>query len=154
MIWAIIIIVGVLLDQFSKLAVIRSIPLGDSVSVINHFFYLTHITNTGAAMSILRNGRWILIPFTIIVSAILVYIMTKSRSKMLKLTLSLILVGALGNLIDRIFRASVVDFLDFRFGSYNFYIFNIADCYVVVGTILLAWYMLFIQPKDAGIKEL
>ena len=72
---------------------------------------------------------------------------------MLRLSLSLILAGAVGNLIDRVFVGSVVDFLQFFFGSYEFPVFNVADMMVDIGAFLLIVYMLFFQKDKEEIRE-
>jgi signal peptidase II len=74
--------------------------------------------------------------------------MYKYNNKLLRGSLSMVIGGALGNLIDRMFRSGgVVDFLDFQFGSYHFPSFNVADSFIVVGTIIMAYYLLFVH-KD------
>jgi signal peptidase II len=79
---------------------------------------------------------------------VLIYFMKKYDSKILRTAISFILGGAAGNLIDRIFRPQgVVDFLDFLIGSYHFPTFNVADSFVVIGTIVLAYYMLFVYKE-------
>ncbi len=147
MIWAVIAVLIVILDQTTKFYITRNVSFENPINVINNFFYITHTTNKGAAWGILQNGRYFFIPLTIIVSIALIYFLAKSDNKILKLSLSLILGGAAGNLIDRIIKGSVVDFLDFYFGSYNFPTFNVADSFVVVGTFLLAYYMLFVYQE-------
>jgi signal peptidase II len=71
----------------------------------------------------------------------------KVHGRLLGLSLSFILGGGIGNLIDRIVRGSVVDFLDFYIGSYDYPKFNAADSFIVVGTILLAYYILFVHKE-------
>jgi len=144
-----IILAVTVLDQASKYIIKANIDYGDKIHVIDNFFYLTYHGNTGAAWGILQDGRLILIPLTIITSAVLFYILFKTDSRVLKVSLSFILGGAIGNLIDRAFIGAVTDFLEFHFGSYVFPTFNIADSFIVVGTGLLAYYMLFIN-KDFG----
>lgn len=130
----------------------QNISYGEKIPVINDFFYLAHYKNTGAAWGIMAGWRFFLIPVTIIVSIILAYYLVKSDNRLFKVSLSMILGGAIGNLIDRSFReGGVVDFLDFHFGSYNFPTFNVADCFIVIGTILLSYYILFILKDE---KEL
>lgn len=155
MIWIIIAVIVCALDQLSKYLIVQNIPIGGGHTVINDFFYLNHIKNQGAAMGILQNGGIILIPLTIIVSGAIVYFLLKSKSKILNISLSFILGGALGNLIDRIFKGSVTDFFDFRIKFLTFwrYIFNVADVFVVVGTFILAFYLLFIYKEKEKSKE-
>lgn len=157
MLWIALAIAIVVLDQVSKYLIISNLTLGQQIPVISDFFNITYWKNTGAAWGILENGRIFFIPFTIVLSAILIRIHMKSDNKFLKLSLTIILGGAMGNFIDRVFRASVVDFLQFFFGSYQFPIFNIADSFVVIGTALMVYYILFMQKdianKEAEVKE-
>jgi signal peptidase II len=148
MLWIAIAIAIVALDQASKFLIINNINLGQQIPVIGDFFNITHWKNTGAAWGILENGRLFFIPFTIVLSAVLIRIHMKSDSKFLKLSITIILGGALGNFIDRAFRGSVVDFLQFIFGSYQFPIFNVADSFVVIGTALMVYYILFMQKEN------
>ena len=147
MFWVIIIAVIVALDQISKYAVIKNIGFGELMPVRDKFFYLTYYENKGAAWGILQNGRYFFTVLTLIVSLIIVYFIYKSDNKLQSISLSFILGGAIGNLIDRIIKGSVTDFLDFHFGSYNFPTFNVADSFVVVGTILLAYYIMFVYKE-------
>lgn len=154
MIWAAIILAIIGLDQLTKYIVIRNIAYTKSIPVIDGFFYLTHWKNTGAAWGIMEGWRFFLIPVTVIVAIVLVYYLTKSDNKIFKGSLSMILGGAVGNLIDRIFRRDgVIDFLDFHFGSYNFPTFNVADCFIVIGTFLLAFYILFFVRDEEEVIE-
>ena len=150
MMWIIISIVIVALDQVTKMIVLNNIEPDGAIIIIDKFFFLTNIRNKGAAWSILQNGRYFLITMTIIASVIIIYFLFKSSSKLLKLSLSITLGGAVGNLIDRVIVGSVVDFLDFNFGSYHFPVFNAADASVVVGTIILAYYMLFVYKEHTA----
>lgn len=110
---------------------------------------MRHLENKGAAFSILQGKTIFLILMVSIVSLAILYFLIKYKHKFLRLSLSLILGGALGNLYDRIFSGgSVVDFLEFHFGSYVFPTFNVADILVVVGTILLMIYILFLYKEE------
>jgi len=154
MIWAVIILAIIGLDQLTKFLVIRNITYTESIPVVDGFFYLTHWKNTGAAWGILEGWRFFLIPVTLIVSIFLVYYLVKSEQKVFKVSLSMILGGAVGNLIDRTFRKDgVIDFLDFHFGSYNFPSFNVADCFIVIGTFLLAYFILFVLKDEGEVIE-
>ncbi|HHW47426.1 MAG TPA: signal peptidase II [Clostridiaceae bacterium] len=152
MIWIVIILFITGLDQLTKYIVAGNIKHGQMIPVIDKFFYLTNVTNKGAAWSILQNRRYFLIIVPSIVSIVLFYILFKTDNRILKLSLSFILGGAIGNLIDRIFkRGGVIDFLDFHFGSYNFPTFNVADTFITIGTVLLAYYLLFIYKDPKAI---
>ena len=149
MIWALIIVIGFALDRLSKMWVLDQV-VGNPIIVINNFFYIRHLENEGAAFSILQGKTVLLVVMTSIVALIILGVLIKNKNRYLRTTLSLILAGALGNLFDRIFReGKVVDFLEFHFGNYVFPTFNLADCFVVVGTILLAIYILFIYKEDS-----
>lgn len=148
MIWALIIIAGFILDRLTKMWVLDQL-VGKPVTVIENFFYLRHLENEGAAFSILQGKTLVLAFVASVVAVVLVYVLAKNKNKFLRTTLSIILGGALGNLYDRIFRGSVVDFLEFHFGSYVFPTFNAADIFVVVGTILLAVYILFLYKEES-----
>ncbi|NLC67486.1 MAG: signal peptidase II [Clostridiaceae bacterium] len=147
MIWIIIAVIIIAADQASKHIIVKHVEYNSLIPVINKFFYITYHENKGAAWGILQNRLYILIPLTIVVSAVMVYILVKTESRMLKLSLSFVLGGAIGNLIDRISKGKVVDFLDFYFGKYNFPTFNVADTFIVIGTILLAVFVLFFYEK-------
>jgi len=121
--------------------------LGDSLDLISNFFYITYWENKGAAWGIFQNGRWFLITLTLIVSIVLIKLLLSSKNKIFSLSLSLLISGAFGNLIDRVFRGSVTDFLDFKIFKYDFPIFNVADMCVVVGTFIFAYYLLFIYEE-------
>lgn len=151
MIWALIILGGFILDRLSKIWVLDSL-VGNPITVVKNFFYLRHLENEGAAFSILQGKTLLLTVLTSIVALALVYVLVKNKNRFLRATLSLILGGALGNLYDRIFRGSVVDFLEFHFGSYVFPTFNIADSLVVIGTIMLAIYILFIYEEAKKVE--
>jgi signal peptidase II len=152
MIWAIIAISAIALDQLTKLLIINTVDLGSRVTVINNFFYIAHIKNRGAAWGILQNGRIIFIALTIIVVLVLIVLINRSSSRFFKTILSLIIGGALGNFTDRVLSGEVTDFLSFKFGSYEFPIFNVSDIIVVVGTILLAIYIMFYEKNQNGLK--
>ena len=128
------------LDQFTKLFVIKNLSLHESLAVIPGIFHLTLVHNQGAAFGILR-GKLPLFIFSSVFAIILIYFNLKDKHKegISFLALALILSGALGNLIDRIFLGYVVDFLDFRVWP----VFNIADSAITIGAVLLGWEILF-----------
>lgn len=152
MLWIFIILATVVIDRISKLAVINNIGSADAITIIKNFFYIVHSENKGAAWGILQNGRYFFIIITAIILIVLAYFMRKYDNKLLKASIAFIIGGAMGNMIDRIFRGSVTDFLDFYIGSYHFPTFNAADSFVVIGTFLLAYYLLFIY-KDNDDKK-
>jgi signal peptidase II len=127
-------------DQAIKFAVHSGLPYGASIPLTD-FFNFVHRWNYGAAFSFLADaGGWQRYLFTVIaivVSAVLIWILTKPQSKTEALGFSLILGGALGNVVDRINRGYVVDFLDFHWQSWHWPAFNLADIGICVGAALL-----------------
>ena len=147
MIFTLITLLLIICDQVSKIAVLKYLkPIGTSV-VIKNIFSLTYVENRGAAFGILQNSRWIFICATIIILAVLIIykIKYKPQGKIINTSLCLLISGAIGNLIDRIFRGFVVDMLEVTFIEYP--VFNVADCFVVVGAILLGVYIMFIYKE-------
>ena len=132
-------IILLIIDQISKILVVRLIDINNGIEVIKNFFYLTYTHNTGAAFSILTGQRIFLILIAIVILIILFNYIRKNKieGKINKLAFSLIIGGSLGNLIDRIIRGYVVDFLDFKIFGYNFPVFNLADTFIVIGAFLL-----------------
>ncbi len=128
------------LDRLTKLLVTKSLALNQSFPVIKSVFHITLIHNRGAAFGILKNQVPFLI-FTSAIAIILIYLnLRDNRGKIIyAVSLSFILAGALGNLIDRLFLGYVIDFLDFRIWP----VFNIADSAITIGAVLLGWYILF-----------
>lgn len=152
MLQIIIILLSVTADQVSKyyfMGWLKSLPYPHSYPIINNVLHFTYVENTGMALGLFQNGR---IPLIIISSLILIaglifmYKERKNKSLLFRISLSLIVGGAIGNLIDRIFRTFVVDFIDLRF--INFYIFNISDSCVFIGAILLGIYLVFYHDKN------
>ena len=142
MLWFLIGIFCLAIDQLSKNYIANNFMTGQTIPVINRVFHITYHLNDGAAFSLFRGMTvFLTIATAIIIVALLAYVFIKKPQNNLALmSFTLIISGALGNLIDRIFRGAVVDFLDFRL--INFPVFNIADCFVVVGGILLFLYVL------------
>jgi signal peptidase II len=149
MIYIILILCIIVLDQTAKyLASVYLKPTpSQTVPLIKGVFHLTYAENRGAAFSILQNKRTLFIVVTVMFIIFAVYYLLRHRNEniLVKISLSMILSGAIGNLIDRVRFGYVVDFMDFRL--INFPIFNIADCGVVIGSILLGYYLIFIAEK-------
>lgn len=149
----IIMAAGILVDQLTKLYAVKVLSTYVTVPIIPKVFHLTFVKNTGAAFSLLSGKQVFLIIITCVLIIALVYAFVilpkKARFFDLNLALSLIISGAVGNLIDRIHYQYVVDFFDFRI--IGFAIFNVADVLVVVGSILMViviWRNHF--PSDAS----
>ena len=132
------------LDQLTKLLVTKSLSFNQSIPLLKGVLHLTLIHNRGAAFGILKNQVPLFI-VTSIFAIILIYLNLKDKNqgKLYSVSLSLILAGALGNLIDRIFRGYVIDFLDFRIWP----VFNVADSAITIGVILLGYSILCISKS-------
>ena len=137
-------LIWLLLDQISKITVTNLMELGESISIIPNFFYLTYVTNTGAAWSILEGSRifLILVSFVAIFLAYFFMIKDKKIDKIEEVCYGLLLGGILGNLIDRVVFGYVIDFFHLILESYHFPIFNIADIGIVIGTFIVIFIML------------
>lgn len=136
------------LDQLTKFLVTKNLLLNQSVPIIKGILYLTLIHNRGAAFGILKNQVTLFI-LTSIFAITLIYFNLKNpqhrKPSLYGISLSFILAGALGNLIDRVFLGYVVDFLDFRIWP----VFNIADSAITMGAILLGWSILFKKTSSS-----
>nr|WP_279232966.1 signal peptidase II [Hathewaya histolytica] len=140
----IIFILGIILDRISKLlAIDLKGRLG--INLIPNFLTLEYLENRGAAFGIMQNKQWLLIILTILIMIVLLYMFFRYRheSKILNYSLVMIFTGAIGNLYDRIFYKYVIDFISVHYKDvYYFPTFNIADIMVVLGTFLLALYIM------------
>lgn len=147
---AIAILVADLVTKNIAHYVIANAP-GATVTVIPGFFSFAYTENTGAAWSILSNATWLLtiISFFASVGLIIFLFKTKDKNRFMRMSVTLILAGAVGNLYDRLFLGYVRDMMKFDF--INFPIFNVADVAMVVGVIMLIVYVIFIykEPKKA-----
>ncbi len=133
------------LDQGSKIWIDSSLTYADRIPVIEGFFYITHVRNPGAAFGLFSDGPLLLrmilfIGVSLVAIGIVIsfYRRLAPGEKLSSLALGLILGGAVGNLIDRVMRGEVVDFLHFRlWRGYSWPDFNFADTFIVVGVALL-----------------
>jgi len=136
-----IIFLGLLFDRLAKMWALTSLKESNGVILIKDFFKLEYLENRGAAFGILQNKLILLTLVTLLVISGMIYyiIKYKPKSKFLRISFALIISGALGNLYDRLFYKYVVDFILVHYKEvYYFPTFNIADMFVVVGTLILA----------------
>lgn len=132
----------VVLDQWSKAAVVANIPLYGEVPVISWLFQLTNVRNTGAAWSLLAQHTGVLAAVSILAAlAISAYMLFGNLCPAARLMLGFVIGGAVGNLIDRVRLGYVVDMIDLTFMNYP--VFNVADCFIVVGGILFSLIFIF-----------
>jgi len=143
-----------ILDQYTKYEAQQKIPLYHTIKVIDGFFNLTHLRNTGGAFGVLAGkkegiGSLFFIAVSMAAVGVILYLFHKAKEheRTLSLSLCLVLSGAIGNLIDRIRYGEVVDFLDFHLFSYHWPAFNIADSTITIGIGLMAIELLFHDRK-------
>ena len=133
----------VVLDQLSKYVMTRALVFGNGIEV-TPFFNLVLVYNRGAAFSLFSSAsgwqRELFIAIALIASAWIVYLLRRyPRQTLFCFALSLILGGAIGNVIDRVLFGAVIDFLDFHLGGYHWPAFNVADSAITCGAALLIW---------------
>lgn len=142
--------VVVVIDQITKALTRTYLDLYDSVPVIPNFFHLTYVTNDGMAFGLnFPGGIYVFSIISIILTGVIFVYLWKEQYNhfLMRLSLALILAGAIGNLIDRLLFGKVVDFFDFMFGNYHWYIFNVADSSVTIGMTIFLYFSFFVQPK-------
>ena len=145
-----IIVAIVALDQWSKWMIKTSYNLYQSEPIIEGFFYFTYVTNDGMAFGLsFPGGKTILLIVTLILTGVIMWMLWKEKNShnLIRYGLTLILAGAIGNMIDRILYGKVVDFLDIMIGSFNWYIFNVADSSVTSGMILFILHTIIVGEK-------
>jgi signal peptidase II len=140
----------IVIDQISKWLIVKNMELGENITIIENFLYITSHRNRGAAWGILQGQMWFFYIITAVVIIGMIYYIQKytKENKVMGIALGLMLGGAIGNFIDRLFRKEVVDFINTYIFSYDFPIFNVADSALCVGVALL-----FIQMLLEGKQE-
>lgn len=140
--WLWLSLIVLVLDQWSKVAIDNSMRLYESISIFP-YFNLTYVHNTGAAFSFLSEAggwqRWFFAAMALIISVVLVVWLSrlKKHETLLAVALTLVLGGAVGNLIDRLAYGYVIDFLDFYYQTWHFPAFNVADSAISLGVFLM-----------------
>ena len=153
LLWLAIIVVTVFLDQLTKYLTILYLKPIDTLPIIEDVLHLTYVENTGAAFGMMKDARWIfMITSTVAILAILGYMGYRTYAKKEKmpwleaLSLSLIVGGGIGNMIDRTVLGYVVDMIDCRF--INFAVFNVADSFVCVGAGIMVLYLIKMTVEE------
>ena len=147
----ILIAVLTLVDQVLKYIVAKNISLFETIDVIKvgstKIFSLTHVRNSGAAWSIMSGKSWFLIglPIIVIIVGMIYLYYIRNSSKLAQISLSVLIAGGLGNLIDRIRFHEVIDYI--QFNPINFPVFNFADICVVIGGIIFCVYFLIVDGR-------
>jgi signal peptidase II len=149
----------IVLDQLSKLWAVRALqPMGLPHAVIPGFLNWTLVFNQGAAFSFLTDAggwqRWFFVLLALIISAVLVAWLARTprRDWRTAMPLGLIVGGALGNLVDRLHAAQVTDFIQVYFRQWSYPVFNIADCGITVGAVMLVAFGLFANKPAGGVR--
>ncbi len=146
---AALIVVG---DQMLKAFVVKNLEMGGQMKLLPGVIHLTLVHNYGAAFSILQDMRLIFVAVTVIAAVLIIWAVVKRKFKGWGLlSISFILGGAVGNAVDRTVLGYVVDMFEVEFMEYA--VFNLADCFIVVGAILFIIYYLFFDSKyKAAVK--
>ena len=147
MLAAVIAVLAIIADQITKYIVVENIDFKGTVPFIPGFMSFYHTRNTGAAFSMFSDQRWVFMVFSFISMGLIIFILIKEykRHKLLNIALSMVLGGGIGNMIDRIRLGYVVDFFKTEF--MDFAVFNVADCFITVGAVLLGVYVIFFEPR-------
>ncbi len=142
-------------DQLTKFLVQHFMVLYQTIEVTDKFFWLTYVHNTGAAFSIKFGGdnfnRIIFSVITIVLTLVVYFLFLKSKSKLEIISYSLIIGGAIGNLIDRLRFGYVIDFIDWDFPDLimeRWPVFNIADSAIVIAVVLLFVNLIFFEKRN------
>lgn len=140
-------IISLVIDLLSKYLAVSNLKTA-SFSVIPNILSFTYVENTGAAFGIFTDGNMFLLVVSLLLFAAILCLVVKYRpkGKLLNLAAGLVLGGAAGNIIDRIFNGFVVDFIELTFINYP--VFNIADCCIVCGAILFAVRVIFFDEYE------
>jgi signal peptidase II len=144
-----VLVVGLSLDQVTKALILMNLPIGGKITLIPGLLNLVHVRNKGAAFGLLSGWSahfaWLFfVMITALVLVVLGYLLWRLADEQWPMALgySLILTGALGNLMDRIRLGEVVDFVDVYYGHYHWPAFNVADSMVCVGAAVLVWVLI------------
>ncbi|WP_280769062.1 signal peptidase II [Salipaludibacillus daqingensis] len=151
MVYYLIALAVIILDQWTKWLVVQHMEIRESIPLIENFLYLTSHRNAGAAFGILQGQLWLFFIATVVVIGVVTYYIQKYTKDQpwFGVSLGLVLGGAIGNFIDRLLEGAVVDFVDVYIFSYNFPIFNVADSALVVGVGILMIHV-FKEDKKQG----
>lgn len=149
----IVVLILTIIDQIIKYLVVSNISIGSEKIIIDNFLKFIYIRNTGAAFGILSGNIIFLIFITVLLIFYIVNEMKKNINNNLSLlSFSLILSGALGNLIDRVVRGYVVDYISFTLFNREMSVFNLADTYITIGVVLLI-YIVIKEGKNERISS-
>ncbi|MHA6258634.1 signal peptidase II [Sporosarcina sp. CAU 1771] len=142
----------VLLDQLTKWLVVKNMNLGERIEILEPYLALFSHRNKGAAWGMLEGQMWLFYIVTVVVAGGIIYYFHKEAKgyPLFGLSLMLLLGGAIGNFIDRLWRKEVVDFVDVLIPiiNYDFPIFNVADAALTVGVVLVIVHIIVDEKKN------
>ncbi len=150
---SLIVIFSIILDQITKILAYNNLSKSEEIVVIPKILGLSFVENRGAAFGMFADNRWVFMIFSTVAIGVMIYFLFswKQSHPLLLISLSMLIGGGIGNMIDRILRGYVIDFFKFLF--VKFAVFNVADCFVTIGAALLAIYLLFIFDDDSSKKS-
>ena len=135
------------IDLLTKFLIRSYLQVGEVISVFP-FFNLVYFLNKGISFSMFSGASsWILTGIAFLICMGICYFLIKEKSKFSKVCLSLVLGGAVGNIVDRIYLGAVVDFIDFYVGKWHWPAFNVADSAICIGVVLLIYQSIFTKEK-------
>lgn len=136
-----------ILDQAAKLFAAGLLQSVKTIPLIEDVFHLTYVENTGAGFGVFADYTWLLTAMTLIIIIFVVsyVVVKKPKNRVLITALIFMMGGAVGNMIDRVRLGYVIDFFDFTL--IDFPVFNVADCFITVGAVIFAVYVIFFSEK-------
>ncbi len=147
--WILLSAVLVAADQLSKLWAVSALKGKETLTFIPKVLQFSYVENTGIAFGLLKNMHGLVIPMNILIMAICIFMAhgyAKRKANVATLSLCMIVAGAMGNLLDKIFKGYVVDFIETVF--IEFPVFNVADILICCGAALLVIYVLFLDKEE------
>jgi len=156
--WSLLAIIAVsivLLDQFSKNLIAKTMYLGQSFNIIDHILRIVYIKNPNAAFGIPVGSPLLMMILTSVATILLLFYFAKLKAEgtLLYVGLSMIISGAIGNLIDRFKMGQVIDFIELGVRNFKWPVFNFADSSVTIGIALILWVWIFGGKKDLTKNE-
>ena len=148
-----IIVLCIAADQLTKICAAANLKDISTLPIIENIFHFTYVENRGAAFGMLADHRWVFMILSVVgIAAIFVYLtVTKPKSWWMRLALCFIVGGGVVNMIDRIARGYVIDFIDCRF--IDFYVFNVADSFVCVGCAMFIIAVIIDEVREKKLKK-
>ena len=148
-----IIVLCIAADQLTKICAAANLKDISTLPIIENIFHFTYVENRGAAFGMLADHRWVFMILSVVgIAAIFVYLtVTKPKSWWMRLARCFIVGGGVGNMIDRIARGYVIDFIDCRF--IDFYVFNVADSFVCVGCAMFIIAVIIDEVRERKLKK-